>query len=108
MQRFFFHFYDGQRAFRDDDGLDLADEGAARTSARKAAQTLISDLREEITGASAWRQRTCWSMRFLHGPCAIEEPSPAMRALPAHPTRAAAGGARKGSPRQATPACGAG
>src|SRR4051794_30032310 len=22
--------------------------------------------------------RTCWSMRFLHGPCAIEELSPAM------------------------------
>ena len=43
-------------------------------------------------------------MRFLPGPCAIEELSPAMRASPAHPTRVAAGGARKGSPRQATPA----
>lgn len=55
MQRFFFHFYDGQRAFQDDDGLDLADEAAARASARKAAQALISDLREEITEWSAWR-----------------------------------------------------
>ena len=36
----------------------------------------------------------CWSMRFLPGPCAIDEPSPAMRASPAHPTRAAAGGAK--------------
>src|SRR4051794_13899384 len=30
--------------------------------------------------ASAWRPRTCWFMRFLPGPGAIDEPSPAMRA----------------------------
>ena len=58
--------------------------------------------------ALALRQRTCWSMRFLPGPGVIDEPSPAMRASPAPPTRAAAGGARKGSPRQATPASAAG
>ena len=61
-----------------------------------------------VSWASAWRQRTCWSMRFLPGLGAIEEPSPAMQASQAHPTRAAAGGARKGSPRRATPASAAG
>ncbi len=55
MQRFFFHFYDGQHVLQDEDGLDLADEAAARASARKAAQALISDLREDITEWSAWR-----------------------------------------------------
>src|SRR3954467_15218118 len=61
-----------------------------------------------VSSASAWRPRTCWSMRFLPGPCAIEELSPAMRASPAHPTRVAADGAKKGSPRRATPASAAG
>jgi len=54
MPRLFFHFYDRQHAFRDEEGLDLANEAAAKISARKAAQALIFDLREEITDWSAW------------------------------------------------------
>ncbi len=34
MRRFFFHFYDGQRMFRDENGLDLTDEAAATQGKR--------------------------------------------------------------------------
>ena len=55
MPRFFFHFYDHQHAFRDEEGLDLANEAAAKISDRKAAQALLVDLQEEIADSSAWR-----------------------------------------------------
>ena len=54
MPRFFFHFYDRQHAFRDEEGLDLANEAAAKISARKAAQALIVDLHDAIADWSAW------------------------------------------------------
>ena len=38
-----------------------------------------------VSWASAWRQRTCWSMRFLPGPGAIDEPSPATPGLTGSP-----------------------
>ena len=55
MPRFFFHFYDHRHALRDDEGIDLADEPAARISAGEVAQALTIDLRDEIADWSAWR-----------------------------------------------------
>ena len=54
MLRFFFHFYDYQHAFRDAEGHDLANEAAAKISARKAAQAPIVDLHDAIADWSAW------------------------------------------------------
>src|SRR4051812_20874216 len=49
---------------------------------RPLAQTAraVFPLSSRALWASALRQRTCWFMRFLPGPGAIDEPSPAMRA----------------------------
>ena len=57
--------------------------------------------------ALASKRRTCWCMRSCRGVCGIDEPWRAMLVSPAHQTRAAANGKRKGSPRRATHECAA-